>query len=122
MSSRVIQPDDGKSAPLLILREVGVAAVKAADELERLREGRLDLGTATSQVLGAHSFYLVDGSWVRDDHEAGTKAPEVVVGSPAFTALLAEAPEIADAAALGERVVTEGPSGWVTLVWPDAQD
>ena len=64
-------------------------------------------------------FYLVDGTWYRDDHVDGTKAPEVVVGSPEFTALIEAAPEVAEAAALGKRVVTEGPDGWVTIVWPD---
>jgi Ca-activated chloride channel family protein len=97
----------------------GEEAVKAADDLVRLREGRLDLGTAGSRVLGAHSFYLVDGTWYRDDHVDGTDAPEVVVGSPEFTALIEAAPEIAEAAALGERVVTDGPDGWVTIVWPE---
>jgi Ca-activated chloride channel family protein len=98
----------------------GEQAVKAADDLERLREGRLELGTTGSRVVGAHSFYLVDGTWFRDDHEEGTDAPEVEVGSPEFSALLEAAPEIAEAAALGERVVTEGPDGWVTIVWPEA--
>ena len=97
----------------------GEDAVKAAGDVERLREGRLDLGTAGSRMLGAHSFYLVDGTWYRDDHVDGTKAPEVVVGSPEFTALIEAAPEVAEAAALGKRVVTEGPDGWVTIVWPD---
>ena len=44
---------------------------------------------------------------------------EVLVGSDAFTALIADAPELAAAAALGERVVVEGPDGWVTIVWPE---
>jgi hypothetical protein len=70
------------------------------------------------QRLGTHAFYLVEGAWTRDDYEAGTEAPEVEVGSTRFTALLGEAPELADAAALGERVITEGPDGWLTLVWP----
>ena len=98
----------------------GEEAVKAAADLERLREGRLDLGTAGSRIVGAHSFYLVDGTWLRDDHEEGVDAPEVLVGSPEFAALLAADPGIAEAAALGERVVTAGPDGWVTIVWPDA--
>ena len=38
---------------------------------------------------------------------------------PAFLALIGESPEIAEAAALGERVITLGPDGWVTLVWPE---
>ena len=36
-----------------------------------------------------------------------------------FLELIAEDPSLADAAALGERVVTEGPDGWITIVWPD---
>ncbi len=70
------------------------------------------------QTLGSHAFYLVDGTWTRDDFEADTEAPEVEVGSSRFLALLGEAPELAEAAALGERVVTRGPDGWLTLVWP----
>ena len=72
-------------------------------------------------MLGAHSFYLVDGTWYRDDYEEGAPAPEVVVGSAAFTELIEAVPEAAEAAALGERVVTEGPDGWVTIVWPEVE-
>ena len=99
----------------------GEDAVGAAADLESLREGRLDLGSTGTRVLGAHSFYLVDGTWYRDGYEQGTDAPEVVVGSAAFAALIEAAPGAAEAAALGERVVTEGPDGWVTIVWPEAE-
>ena len=97
----------------------GEEAVRAAADLERLRDGAYDLGTSGSRVLGAHSFYLVDDTWFRDDYEDGTDAPEVLVGSPAFTELIEAEPEAAEAAALGARVVTEGPDGWVTIVWPE---
>ena len=49
-------------------------------------------------------------------------APEVEVGSGEFLQLIAQDPSLADAAALGERVVTEGPEGWITIVWPDVVD
>jgi Ca-activated chloride channel family protein len=97
----------------------GAEAVATADELGRLREGDAVSGGRDARVVGAHTYYLVDGTWTRDDHEPGTKAPEVEVGSDAFRALVAEDPDIATAAALGERVIVEGPDGWVTLVWPD---
>ncbi|CAN5629968.1 VIT domain-containing protein [soil metagenome] len=97
----------------------GEQAVGAASDLERLREGGLDLGNESLRVVGAHSYYLVDRTWVRDDFEPDTEAPEVLVGSAAFAELLAAAPEAAEAAALGERVVVLGPDGWVTLVWPE---
>jgi hypothetical protein len=69
--------------------------------------------------VGAHTFYLVDGTWTRDDYEPGTEALEVEVGSDEFRALVAEDPDLAAAAALGERVVVMGPDGWLTLVWPE---
>ena len=97
----------------------GEKAVRRATELNDLREGKADLGTASSQALGSHTFYLVDGAWTRDDFEEGTDAPEVEVGSAEFLALIAQDPGLADAAALGERVVTEGPDGWITITWPN---
>ena len=99
----------------------GADAVGGASALEELREGELRLGGRTARVLGAHSYYLVEGTWTRDDYEPGTDAPEVEVGSDAFTALIADDPEIAEAAALCERVIVRGPDGWVTIVWPDAE-
>jgi Ca-activated chloride channel family protein len=96
----------------------GEGAVEAAEDVEKLRAGEFELGSQTARVVGAHSYYLVDGTWTRDDYEPGTKAPEVLVGSEAFANLLAAAPEIAEAAALGERVVVLGPDGWLTIVWP----
>ncbi len=91
----------------------GKSAVDRAGAVEELREGNVNLGTQTSQVLGAHTFYFVNETWTRDDYEPGTDAPQVTVGSPEFLELIAQAPEIADAATLGERVITEGPDGWI---------
>lgn len=99
----------------------GQSAVRKASAVEDLREGNLILGGETSRVLGAHSYYFVEDTWARDGYEPGTDAPEVLVGSDAFKDLIAEAPEIAEAAALGERVVVLGPDGWVTIVWPDVE-
>ena len=96
----------------------GKAAVDTASSVGELREGRLSGGTERARVVGSHTFYLLDGTWTRDDFESGDSPPEVEVGSPEFLALIAESPEIADAATLGERVVTEGPDGWITIVWP----
>jgi Ca-activated chloride channel family protein len=98
----------------------GQAAVERAKAVDELRGERLVTNSVTTtEVVGSHTYYLVDGTWTRDDFEPGTDAPEVEVGTPGFLALIAEAPELADAAALGERVVTEGPDGWITIVWPD---
>ena len=98
----------------------GQSAVESAADLEELREGAFDLGTQSARVAGAHSYYALEGAWARDGFEPGAEAPEVLVGSPAFAALLEAAPELAEAAALGPRVVVLGPDGWVTIVWPDA--
>jgi Ca-activated chloride channel homolog len=97
----------------------GEEAVKGASDLEQLREGRLELGGQAARVIGAHSYYLVDGTWIREGFEPGADAPEVAVGSDAFRALIEVDPDIAAAAALGERVVVLGPDGWVTITWPD---
>jgi Ca-activated chloride channel homolog len=99
----------------------GKAAVDSAAGLELLRDGSASLGSRTSKVLGAHTFYYVDDTWTRDDFVADAAAPQVEVGSDEFLELIAEAPEIAEAATLGERVITEGPDGWVTIVWPEVQ-
>ena len=96
----------------------GKAAVDTASSVGDLREGRLRSGTERARVVGPHTFYLLDGTWTRDDFESDDSPPEVEVGSPEFLALIAESPDIADAATLGERVVTEGPDGWITIVWP----
>ena len=99
----------------------GEKAVRRAGAIEELREGNVSLGTQSSKALGAHTFYLVDGAWTRDDYEPGSDAREVEVGSADFLALMTEAPEIAEAATLGERVVTLSPDGWITIVWPDVE-
>ena len=99
----------------------GRKAVQDASAIEELREGNVSLGTQHSNVLGSHTYYFVDETWTRDDFEVDTDAPEVEVGSPEFLELIAEAPEIAEAATLGERVITEGPDGWITIVWPDVE-
>ena len=97
----------------------GQSAVRKASSVEDLREGNLVLGGKRSRVLGAHSYYFVDDAWTRDGYEAELEAPEVLVGSDEFKELIAESPEIAEAAALGERVIVLGPDGWITIVWPD---
>ena len=98
----------------------GEQAVEAADD-EDLREGGLALGTESVRVLGSASYVLRDGVWTQSGYELGSDAPEVLVGSAAFAALLEARPELATAAQLGARVIAEGPDGFVTLVWPDAE-
>ncbi len=97
----------------------GEQAVGAATDVNRLREGTLDLGGEEARVIGVHTYYRVDGTWTREGYAKDTPAPEVLVGSDAFLALISAAPDIATAAALGDRVVTLGPDGWVTIVWPE---
>ena len=97
----------------------GQEAVAGAADLERLRDGDLILGGVDARVVGAHTFYRIDGTWTREGYEKDTPAPEVVVGSRAFLDLIAAAPDLATAAALGDRVIAEGPDGWVTIVWPE---
>ena len=92
----------------------GKEAVGRADEASSgCARARLDRRAAAgSRVVGAHTFYLVDGTWMRDDYEPGTEAPEVVVGSAEFPALLADAPEsprrLRSASASSPRVPTAG--------------
>ena len=100
----------------------GQGAVAKSEAVEELAQGRFRLGGESSRVLGAHSYYLVGDTWARDGYDADSEAPEVIVGSDAFTELIAEVPELAEAAALGERVVVLGPDGWITIVWPDVAD
>lgn len=99
----------------------GQSAVQKSQAVEELREGNRRLGGESSRVLGRHSYYFVDDTWTRDGYEAELEAPEVIVGSEEFDALIAEFPEIAEAAALGERVVVLGPDGWITIVWPEVE-
>ena len=95
-----------------------VEQAKSVGDLRADAEVRRNAIT-TTEVVGSHSYYFVDGTWTRDDYEQDTDAPEIEVGSDEFLELIALDPSLADAAALGERVVTEGPDGWVTIVWPD---
>jgi Ca-activated chloride channel homolog len=97
----------------------GEVAVQGASDLEALRAGRYELGGQGARVVGAHTYYRIDGLWARDGYRPGTDAPEVLVGSDAFRALIAADPDIAAAAALGERVIVPAGNGWVTIVWPD---
>jgi Ca-activated chloride channel family protein len=96
----------------------GKDAVAGASDVERLRVGDFDLGGLGLRVIGAHSYYLVDGTWIRDGYVPETAAPEVLVGTDAFRMLIEAAPDVAAAATLGERVIVHGPDGWVTIVWP----
>jgi hypothetical protein len=43
------------------------------------------------------------------------------VGSAEFSDLIVRDPDVAEAAALGERVITLGPDGWITIVWPEVE-
>jgi hypothetical protein len=100
----------------------GQAAVERAKAVSDLYAGDVNApapGGEAVRRLGTHAFYLVEGAWTRDDFEAGTDAPQIEVGSPAFLDLVAEDPDLAEAAALGERVITRGSDGWLTLVWPE---
>jgi Ca-activated chloride channel family protein len=100
----------------------GQKAVGRAQEITALRDGDLAAGPQGSRVIGAHTFYEVDDAWTRAGYESDTEAPEVQVGSSEFLALIARDPTLAEAAALGERVITLGPDGWITIVWPEVAD
>jgi len=113
-----------QSAALAEAPAAGQAAVERAKAVDDLRAGNAISaapGGQAVQTLGSHAYYLVEGAWTREDYEAGTDAPEVTVGSAEFLALIGQSPEIAEAAALGERVITVGPDGLVTLVWPEVE-
>ncbi len=101
----------------------GQKAVERAQALGRLRDGgaiSVSGGQDGSRVVGAHTYYLVDDTWVREGFEESDMAHEVEVGSDEFLELIAEEPSLAEAAALGERVTALGPDGWITIVWPVA--
>ncbi len=49
----------------------GEAAVPGAADLEALRDGQLRAGWQGSRVVGAHTYYLVDGTWVTRRLRAG---------------------------------------------------
>lgn len=116
MADALVAAEEVAAAP-----SSGQAAVERAKSAGGLRDGveiqRYSL-TAT-EVVGSHTYYFVDGTWTRDDYEADTDAPTVEVGGAEFLELIAQDPSLADAAALGERVVTEGPDGWITITWPN---
>lgn len=99
----------------------GADAVAGASDVEALREGSFSSAPIeTVRQLGAHSYYWIDGAWVRDGYEAGTATSIIEVGSAEFATLIEAAPELASAAALGERVIVPGPDGWVELTWPES--
>jgi hypothetical protein len=102
-------------------RQAAVDRAKAVDDLRAGNTTSAAPGGEAVQRLGSHAYYLVEGAWTRDDYEAGIDTPEVTVGSAEFLALIGQSQEIAEAAALGERVITLGPDGWVTLVWPEVE-
>jgi len=97
----------------------GESAVTAADTSGELRAGNTALGTEQIRVLGAHSYTLIDGTWIQDGYILGQDAEEVIVGSDAFAELVAQQPDISTAAALGGEILANGPNGFVRIVWPD---
>ena len=101
----------------------GQAAVERAKSEGEMRDNAqvARYSAPATKVVGAHTYYFVEDTWTRDDYEAGTDAPEVEVGSARFLELIAAQPELAEAATLGERVVAEGPDGWITIVWPNVE-
>jgi Ca-activated chloride channel family protein len=98
----------------------GEAAVDGASDLEALRAGSFSGGGApTVRQLGAHSYYLIDGAWVRDGYESTSDVTPVLVGSAEFAAAVEAEPAVAAAAALGSRVITLAADGsWLELSWP----
>ena len=99
----------------------GKKAVGRAERLAELRDGDIISNGPGSRAVGAHTYYQVDDTWIREGHELDSEAPEVEVGSDEFLELIARDPSLADAAALGERVIALGPDGWITIVWPDPE-
>lgn len=100
----------------------GQKAVELAEALGELRDGNITTtsgGQGGSRVVGAHTYYLADGTWVREGFEEGDETTEVEVGSAEFLELITRDPSLADAAALGERVTALGPDGWITIIWPE---
>jgi len=100
----------------------GADAVAGASDLEELRDGSFESDAAAPvRQLGAHSYYFVDGVWIRDGYTREIDVTPVTVGSQEFASLVEAEPDIASAAALGGRVITLAADGtWLELSWPDA--
>ena len=100
----------------------GADAVAAAAAVGSLRDGGREPPPAAAgevRVAGAHAWYRRgEDGWARDDWR-GEPAREVIAGSDEFADLIRD-PASALAAAVGERVVTLGPEGWIAIVWPAA--
>ncbi len=80
-----------------------VAESKAIDELQAGVGGRGSVGVR--RALG-RAFYLLDGVWTDSEYdEEAMQSEEIVQASDEFFELLGEHPEVAEALALGERVI-----------------
>ena len=95
----------------------GAQAFGGAADVESLREGSLGGGQAAVRRVGAHSYYLIEGRWTQDGYDGAT-AIEVLVGSDAFADLVGRDPDVASAAALGDRVLLEVGGDWYEVAWP----
>ena len=99
----------------------GQQAVESASDVEALREGGFSLGAERVRVVRDRSFIYSDGVWIESGYD-GSEAPQIVVGSAGFAALIEAQPDLAGATTLGERVIAHAPDGFVLILWPHADD
>ncbi len=96
----------------------GATAVAGAASAGELREGKQQTSGQSVRSAGGKSFYLLDGAWVQSGYAPGAHVPGVAVASTEFASLVERAPALLAAAALGERVIADGPDGFVRIEWP----
>lgn len=98
------------AAPVMDLRsKSGKSAVKAAQQLEKLKESSVvgEAASADVRYLAGKSFRLQGGVWTDGELSSAKGRPELAIrfGSEAYFLLLAEKPGLARFLGLGEDVV-----------------
>lgn len=101
--------------------DVGEAAVRAAEAVSEIGAGEVEHATpSAARLVGTRTYYRIGETWIEEGFDrSGPEPPEVVLGVAKLAELRASDPQLVAAAALGQRVIALGSSGWVLLTWPD---
>ncbi|HEV2107514.1 MAG TPA: hypothetical protein VGR16_04575, partial [Thermomicrobiales bacterium] len=97
-----------QAAPASTSGEAAVDEAAASGRLSQADSAVAPSAEAAGQIryVGARAFVLLDGVWTETTYDPDRMVPErVVFGSEAYFALLASDPALADAFALGDRVI-----------------